>query len=62
MAERATHNTTGRKQDAVEFSQDHLSAAADFARKVGGLERARGLIEYLVSTQGSNPMHREGLD
>jgi hypothetical protein len=54
-------NTLGRTAADIEFSQDHLSAAAKFARSVGGVEQARALIDAISSQSASNPRQREGM-
>ena len=54
-------NTLGRTQNDVEFRQDHLSAAAEFIRKVGGVEHARSLLDAVKSQNAASPQQREGM-
>lgn len=61
MPRKSQANTLGRTAADVEFSQDHLAAAAKFVRSVGGVEQARALIDSISSQSASNPRQREGM-
>ena len=58
---RPSRRKEGSTPNNADFAADDLAAASEFARSVGGIDKAQDLLRHLKNAKEAAPMHRDGL-